>query len=70
MLSFAKILGGPWNQELGHCPSAQIVAMIPLLRHFFGWLVGAFRSREDLMLRTWHCGSNCWFSMRNDLALD
>jgi len=24
--------------------------MIPLLRHFVGWLVGAFRSREDLML--------------------
>jgi len=24
--------------------------MIPLLRHFVGWLVGAFRSRDDLML--------------------
>jgi hypothetical protein len=24
--------------------------MIPLLRHFVGWFVGAFRSREDLML--------------------
>src|SRR6516165_9655933 len=24
--------------------------MIPLFRHFVGWLVGAFRSREDLML--------------------
>jgi hypothetical protein len=24
--------------------------MILLLRHFVGWLVGAFRSREDLML--------------------
>src|SRR5215831_20446609 len=24
--------------------------MIPLLRHFVGWLVGAFRSRADLML--------------------
>ena len=24
--------------------------MIPLLRHFVGWLVGAFRSREVLML--------------------
>jgi hypothetical protein len=24
--------------------------MILLLRHFGGWLVGAFRSREDLML--------------------
>ena len=27
-----------------------ILAMIPLLRHFVGWLVGAFRSRDDLML--------------------
>src|SRR5215469_13674207 len=24
--------------------------MIPLLRHFVGWLVGAFRCHEDLML--------------------
>src|SRR5215831_2166539 len=30
--------------------SAKILAMIPLLRHFVGWLLGAFRSREDLML--------------------
>ena len=24
--------------------------MIPLLRHFVGWLIGAFQSREDLIL--------------------
>jgi hypothetical protein len=24
--------------------------MIPLLRHFIGWMVGVFRSREDLIL--------------------
>jgi hypothetical protein len=24
--------------------------MIPLLRHFLGWIVGVFRSREDLIL--------------------
>jgi len=40
---------GAWG-EVGHWPSAKILAMIPLLRHFVGWLVGAFRSREDLML--------------------
>ena len=36
--------------EVGSWPSAEILAMIPLLRHFVGWLLGALRSREDLML--------------------
>jgi putative transposase len=30
--------------------SARIPVMIVSLRHFFGWLVSAFRSREDLVL--------------------
>jgi hypothetical protein len=30
--------------------SDMIPAMISSLRHFFGWLVSAFRSREDLVL--------------------
>src|SRR4029077_15685491 len=30
--------------------SARILAMIVSLRHFFGWFVSAFRSREDLVL--------------------
>ena len=41
-----------WNEELGEKSDSgrrnKILAMIPLLRHFVGWLVGAFRSREDL----------------------
>ena len=40
---------GTWG-KVGHCRSAKILAMIPLLRHFLGWLIGAFRSREDLIL--------------------
>src|SRR5215471_2633395 len=32
-----------------HC-SATILAMIVSLRHFLGWLVSTFRSREDLVL--------------------
>ena len=27
-----------------------MLAMIPFLRHFIGWVVSAFRSREDLIL--------------------
>jgi hypothetical protein len=30
--------------------SATILAMIVSLRHFLGWLVSAFHSREDLVL--------------------
>jgi len=30
--------------------SARILAMIVSLRHFLGWLVSGFRSREDLVL--------------------
>jgi hypothetical protein len=30
--------------------SAKIPAMIVSLRHFLGWLVSGFRSREDLVL--------------------
>jgi hypothetical protein len=30
--------------------SATILAMIVSLRHFLGWLVSAFQSREDLAL--------------------
>jgi putative transposase len=30
--------------------SAKILAMIVSLRHFLGWLVSVFRSREDLVL--------------------
>ena len=37
-----------WRPGTGH--SAKISAMIPFLRHFIGWVVGAFRSREDLVL--------------------
>ena len=63
MLSFAKKTmnvvvrqnsGGPWNEELwgevDHWPSAKILAMIPLLGHFVGWLLGAVRFRGDLKL--------------------
>jgi hypothetical protein len=43
-----------WNQSVNQPPtfepSGKILAMIPLLRHFVGWLVAAFRSREDLIL--------------------
>ena len=52
-LSFAKISAVHGMKYLGrsrHWPSTKILAMIPLLRHFVGWLVGAFQSREDLML--------------------
>ena len=35
---------------VSHWPSAKILAMIPLLRHFVGWLADAFRSREELIL--------------------
>ena len=44
--------------------------MIPLFRHFVGWLVGTFRSRADLMWRIWHCASNCWLSIPNDRGGD
>jgi hypothetical protein len=30
--------------------SGKILAMIASLRHFLGWMVGAFRSHEDLVL--------------------
>ena len=36
--------------KVGHPQSAKILAMIPLLRHCLGWLIAAFRSREDLIL--------------------
>ena len=35
--------------KVGHARSAKILAMIPLLRHYLGWLIAAFRSREDLI---------------------
>jgi hypothetical protein len=40
------------------------------LRHFLGWLVSAFRSREDLVLENWLFINNCWLCMRNDLVVD
>src|SRR5215469_11872142 len=52
-LSFAKISAVHGMSDLGrnrHWPSIKILAMIPLLRHFVGWLVGAFRAREELVL--------------------
>jgi hypothetical protein len=36
--------------KVGHRRTAKILAMIPLLRHCLGWLIGAFRSRENLIL--------------------
>jgi hypothetical protein len=36
--------------KIGHWPSVKILAMIPLLRHFLGWLIDAFRPRQDLIL--------------------
>jgi hypothetical protein len=40
-----------------------IPAMIASLRHFLGWMVTAFRSREDLV-------GNCWLCTPKDLAVD
>jgi hypothetical protein len=37
-------------QKLDSDFSTKILAMIVSLRHFFGWLVSVFRSREDLVL--------------------
>jgi hypothetical protein len=34
----------------GFVPSDKISAMFPSLRHFVGWVVIAFRSRQDLIL--------------------
>jgi hypothetical protein len=50
--------------------SATILAMIVSIRHFFGWLVSAFHSREDLISRTSLSVGNCWLCMRNNLAVD
>ena len=32
------------------CRFGKILAMISWLRHLLGWLIGVFRSRQDLML--------------------
>ena len=47
-----------------------ILPMIVSLRHFLGWLVSVFRSREDLVLKTWLSVGNCWLCTRNNLAVD
>jgi hypothetical protein len=47
-----------------------IPAMIASLRHFLGWLVSAFRSREDLVLENLLFINNCWLCTPNDLAVD
>lgn len=39
--------------------SHKILAMIVWLRHFLGWVVSAFKSHEDLILRTSLYVSNC-----------
>jgi len=50
--------------------------MIVSLRHLLGWMVSAFRSREDLVLENLAlrqqllCVSNCWLCTRNDLAVE
>jgi hypothetical protein len=44
--------------------------MIVSLRHFLGWLVSVFRSREDLVLENWLSVGNCWRCTRNNLAVD
>jgi hypothetical protein len=44
--------------------------MIVSLRHFFGWLVSAIRSREDLVLENLALVGNCWLCTRNNLAVD
>jgi hypothetical protein len=52
-LSFAKILAVHGIRDLGkisHWPSVKILSMIPLLGHFLGWLIDAFRPRQDLIL--------------------
>jgi hypothetical protein len=36
--------------KIGHWVSVKILAMIPLLGHFLGWLIDAFRPRQDLIL--------------------
>jgi len=46
--------------------------MIASLRHVLGWMVSAFRSREDLVLenlKTWLSVGNCWLWTRNNLAV-
>ena len=44
--------------------------MIVSLRHFLGWLVSVFRSREDLILENLALVGNCWLCTRNNLAVD
>ena len=36
--------------KVAHWRSVKILAMIPLLGHSLGWLIGAFRSREAIIL--------------------
>ena len=51
--------------------SDKIHAMIVSLRHFLGWVVSGFRSREDLVLENLALSvANCWLCTRNDLAVD
>jgi hypothetical protein len=44
--------------------------MIASLRHFLGWMVSAFRSREGLVLENLALPNNCWLCTRNDLTID
>jgi hypothetical protein len=44
--------------------------MIVSLRHLLGWMVSAFRSREDLVLENLVSVGKCWLCTRNDLAVD
>jgi hypothetical protein len=50
--------------------SDKILDMIVSLRHLLGWMVSAFRSREDLVLENLVSVGNCWLCTRNDLAVD
>ena len=49
--------------------SVGILAMIVSLRHFLGWLVSGFRSREHPVLENLAL-RNCWLCTRNNLAVN
>jgi hypothetical protein len=42
--------------------------MIVPLRHFLGWIVSVFSSREDLVLENLAFVGNCWHCTRNNRA--
>jgi hypothetical protein len=44
--------------------------MIVSLRYLLGWLVSAFRSREDLVLENLALRRNWWLCTCYDLAID